>query len=251
MRNLLPSTVRVLGSFVLLFLLATAAVPNEDAPENQESKEVLDHYVHALQNQQQNMKGVSMEVDISAELPKLKKSAHMEALRFISRLGKITYEALKSEGDNTVKKEIIARYLAAETEANGKTAPAIVPEHYKFKYKGLSEKESRAVYVFQVTPRHKLPGTFKGELWLDKETYLPVQEAGRLTRNPSVFVKRFDFVRKYVIEDGLAIPKKVQGIVETRLWGKAEVNIKFSKFARSSDARSEVATEEAIVSKTP
>lgn len=242
-------SVRVLISCFLLLLPVTASV-NEEAPDS-DSKEVLEHYLQALQSQQQNMKGVSMEVDISAELPKLKKSAHMQALRFISRLGKVTYEALKSEGDNTVKKEIIARYLAAETEANSKTSPAITPDNYKFKYKGLSDKENRPVHVFSVTPKKKVAGTFKGELWLDKETYLPVQEAGRFTRNPSVFVRRFDFVRKYVIEDGLAIPKKVQGIVETRLWGKAEVNIHFSKFSRNSDARSETIADEAIVTKTP
>ena len=30
-------------------------------------------------------------------------------------------------------------------------APPITPEHYKFKYKGLSEKEGRPVYFYQVS----------------------------------------------------------------------------------------------------
>jgi len=63
-----------------------------------------------------------MEVDIEASLPKLKKHGRLHGLRRISRLGRITYEALHFEGDNSVKTHVIARYLAAEAEAQGKRA---------------------------------------------------------------------------------------------------------------------------------
>ncbi|MBL8230915.1 MAG: hypothetical protein JNL98_20640 [Bryobacterales bacterium] len=228
--------VRVLIVFSLLMALpviAASAAFDEAVPE---SREILDRYVQALQNQQQEMKGVSMEVDIHAELPKLKKSGHMSALRFISRIGRITYDAIKFDGDNTIKKEVIARYLAAETESQSKAAPPITPEHYKFKYKGLSDREGRPVYVFQLTPKKKQIGTFKGELWLDKDSLLPVQEAGRFSKNPSVFVRRFDFIRQYDIQNGVAIPRKTHGTVETRLWGKAEVDIAYSNFQRQPEA---------------
>lgn len=230
----MPLRVRVLITLSLLLALpVVAAIPALAEDAGQETKEILDRYVQALQNQQQEMKDVSMEVDIHAELPKLKKKGHMSALRFISRIGRITYDAIKFDGDNTVKKEVIARYLAAETEANPKSAPPITPEFYKFKYKGLSEREGKSVYVFQLNPKKKQVGTFKGELWLDKQTYLPVQEAGRFSKNPSVFVRRFDFVRQYNIENGIAIPKKTLGTVETRLWGKAEVEIAYSNFQKN------------------
>ena len=35
-----------------------------------------------------------------------------------------------------------------------------------------------ATYVFQVTPRKKRAGLFKGEIWIDAATYLRVQETG-------------------------------------------------------------------------
>ncbi|MCS7026288.1 MAG: outer membrane lipoprotein-sorting protein [Bryobacteraceae bacterium] len=203
-----------------------------------ESEAVLDQYVQALARQQQEMKGVSMEVDIHAELPKLKKKGHMSALRFISRLGRITYDAIKFEGDQTIKREVIARYLAAETESDAKTAPPITPAFYKFRYKGLTSRDGRSVYVFEVSPKKKQVGTFKGELWLDKETCLPVREAGRFSKNPSVFVRRFEFVRQYEIQNGLAIPRKTLGMVDTRLWGKAEVEVAYSNFQRLPEGSS-------------
>lgn len=228
--------VRVLIVLSLLMALPVIAAPAAFDEAVPESREILDRYVQALQNQQHEMKGVSMEVDIHAELPKLKKTGHMSALRFISRIGRITYDAIKFDGDNTIKKEVIARYLSAETESQSKAAPPITPDHYKFKYKGLSDREGRPVYVFQLTPKKKQVGTFKGELWLDKDSCLPVQEAGRFSKNPSVFVRRFDFIRQYDIQNGVAIPLKTHGTVETRLWGKAEVDIAYSNFQRQPEA---------------
>ena len=193
-----------------------------------ESQTILDHYVKATEGQREKMRGVTMDVNIAAELPKLQKRGTMIALRTITKVGRITYDALKFEGDNTIKKELIARYLAAETETGGKGAPPITPQFYKFKFKGVSAREGKNVYVFQLSPKKKLPGTFKGELWLDTATYLPVREQGLLAKNPSVFIRRFEFERTYEIQNGVAVPKHTRGVVVTRLWGKAEMNVDFS-----------------------
>lgn len=228
------------GLFLLAaFALSAANVPTValDASDAITTNEILDRYVAATQNQQEQMRGVQMEVDIAAELPKMKKKGRLFALRNISKLGRITYDAIRFEGDNTIKKEVIARYLSAETEAASKDqAPPITPEFYKFKYKGLVERDGQQVHFFQVDPKKKKAGTFKGDLWLDAETCLPVREAGRLSKNPSVFIKRFEFIRTYAIKGGLAIPKHTSGTVTTRLWGKAQVDIDYRNFDRVDDA---------------
>jgi hypothetical protein len=174
-----------------------------------------------------------MEVEIEASLPKLKKEGHLHALRRISALGRITYEMLRFEGDGTVKNQVIARYLTAEVEAQKTRAPAlaVTPENYKFKYKGLVEQDGREVHVFQVTPKQKREGLFKGEVRIDAVTYLKVQESGYLVKNPSIFLKRVAFVRKYNIRDGISVPVQVQSVVDTRLVGKAELTIDFSNFS--------------------
>lgn len=227
MRSLVLTTVAI--------ILPSLAFAGEPSPDAVASTEVLTRYVQASEQQKVKATGVSMDVDISAAVPKLHKTGRLQALRRISRLGKITYDALRFEGDNTVKKELIARFLAAETGAADAKAIPVTPEFYKFKYKGLTEREGQQVYVFQLTPKKKSTSTFKGELWLDPETYLPVREAGRLARNPSVFIRSFDFVRTYVIQDGVAVPKQTSGVVNTRLWGKAEMKIDYSNYASETD----------------
>jgi len=86
-------------------------------------------------------------------------------------------------------------------------------------------------HIFEVTPRKKRQGLFKGDLWIDAKTFLRVQESGYLVKNPSVFLKKIAFVRKYEIHDGISVPRQVQSVVDTRLVGKAELTIDFSHFA--------------------
>jgi hypothetical protein len=194
---------------------------------------IVQNYCAAARSQQQLFKGASMDMEIDAALPQLKKQGKLHALRRISALGRITYEKLRFEGDGTVKSQVIARYLTAEAETQEEQAPsvAVTPENYKFKYKGKSAWNGRDIHVFQVTPRKKRQGLFKGEVWIDAATYLRVRESGYLVKNPSVFVKRVDFVRNYEIRDGIAAPIRVESVVETRLVGKAELTIDFTNFS--------------------
>jgi hypothetical protein len=193
------------------------------------SDAVVENYWAASQRQERAMEGSSMEVDIEASLPKLKKHGRLHGLRRISRLGRITYEALRFEGDNSVKHHVIARYLAAEAEAQADGSPslAVSPANYKFKYKGPMQTGSQAVEVFQVTPRRKQVGLFKGEIWIDANTFLCVRESGRFVKVPSIFLKKIEFVKEFEIQGGVSVPRQIHSVVETRLVGPAELTIDF------------------------
>ena len=64
-----------------------------------------------------------------------------------------------------------------------------------------------------------------------------MQESGYLVKNPSIFLKKVAFVRKYEIRDGISVPREVQSVVDTRLVGKAELTIDFSNFALGESRR--------------
>jgi len=197
--------------------------------------EMVSRYVSATQAQQSTLRGASMEVDIDANVPKLNKQGNLHALRNISVVGKITYHMLGFSGDNTVKKEVIARYLSAEVQGPGGPNLSITPANYKFKYKGVRENEGRQIYVLHVTPREKRVGLFKGELWLDAETYMPVRESGRFVKNPSLFLKKMEFVRTYDIQNGVSIPQRLDSVVDTRFFGPVTLSINFSKLSKEAE----------------
>jgi hypothetical protein len=203
----------------------------------------VEQYCAASRSQADLLKGAKMEVEIDADLPKLKKQGKLHALRKISALGRITYEALKFEGDGTVKKHVIANYLNAEAEAqkNNSSSLAVTPENYKFKYKGRGTLNGRPIHFFEVTPRKKRAGLFKGEIWIDAETFLRVREVGALVKNPSIFLKKVRFTRSYEIRDGIAVPLQVESVVETRLVGQARVTIEYTNFSVDAEPQSQVA----------
>lgn len=174
-----------------------------------------------------------MEVEIHGTLPGLKKSGVLRALRHISSLGRITYQVLGFEGDRTVQKEVITRYIEAEidTEKEQPGSISVTPANYKFHFKGRTDLDGRESYLFQVTPRQKRDGLFRGQIWIDAATYLKVQETGYLVKTRSIFVKRIAFTRQYEIRNGMSVPLRTESVADVRLVGKAELTIDYSNFS--------------------
>ncbi|HUA17618.1 MAG TPA: hypothetical protein VMB25_02665 [Bryobacteraceae bacterium] len=216
-------------------LIASADPSKPPMPED----EIVNRYLQATQQQQSVLRGATEEVNIAAAVPKFKKQGKLHALRNISKLGKITYHALGFIGDNVVKTEVIANYLKAEVESsqNPATNVAITPQNYKFKYKGMEDWNGRTVYVMHLNPRHKKVGLFKGELWLDAETYMPVRESGSFVKSPSFLLKKMQFVREYDLQNGVSIPQRTESRVETRFFGPVELNVDYLAVSQdNSDA---------------
>jgi hypothetical protein len=101
----------------------------------------------------------------------------------------------------------------------------------------LQQSDGLTVHIFQVTPRHKQVGFFKGEIWIDAKTYLKVRESGRLVKTPSIFLKKIQFVRQYEIRDGISVLRQVRTVADTRLVGPAELTIDFTNVSFAEDPR--------------
>jgi hypothetical protein len=214
----------LIAIFCVNVVAETASAPSDAIVEN---------YCTASQAQAETTRGASMDVEIDASLPKLKKHGRLHALRRISPLGLIRYERAQFEGDRVVIREVISRYLTAEVDAQ-KDQPAeiaVTPRNYKFKSKGMSQIAGQDVYVFEVTPRQKREKLFKGEVWIDARTFLKVRESGYLVKNPDFMVKKVTFIRKYEIRDGISVPRQEQSVADVRLFGKVELTIDFSNFS--------------------
>ena len=219
-------------------VLAAASESEADA-----NLAIVDKYVDATHVQQESLRGLQMEVNIEAQLPRLEKHGKLRALRKISLLGQITYKALGFSGDNTVKQEVITRYLAAESSARENGTIAITPANYKFRYMGRLIQHGVTTQILEVTPKKKAVGLFKGQIWIDADSGMPVRESGQFVKTPSVFLKKIAFVRDYEIRDGIAFPRHIQSTVDTRIVGRAELEIDFSNFRRDDSTSDEAATD--------
>jgi hypothetical protein len=236
----------LLASAAILLAPFVALASEEDAEDAVGSKQVLSRYLTASESHADYLRGTSTEVEIDASVPKLKKEGRLKALRSISKIGKITYKVLGFQGDTTIKNEVIARYLEAEQQNQNNQKLAINKDNYKFKYKGMHTlHDGSEIFVFFLSPRKRQIGLFKGEMWLDTKTYLPVMEKGRLVKNPSIFFKRVEFVRDYKIENGTPVPQHMDSTIDARVVGKVTLSIAYSKPAPESPVADEAGASSA------
>jgi hypothetical protein len=188
---------------------------------------IIDRYLQATRAD--SYRPDSVEVDIDATVPRLKQHGRLRVLRKISDVGKITYHVLGFQGDNTVKNQVIARYLQAEQQGQNDQQLTVSPANYKFKLKGeKTTADGKRAYVFHVSPRAKRVGLFKGEVWLDATSYLPVVEKGRLVKNPSLFFSKVEFERDFAILHGSAVPERMNSTISTRLVGRVNLSVAYS-----------------------
>jgi len=189
--------------------------------------------LHLTKSRHHILRGVSMIARFAGKLTALDKVAHVEARRHVSESGAVDYDLIAREGDKTIQKELINRFIGTEVEPRRTSGEeiAITPQNYKFKFKGTREENGRSVDVFELHPKKKRVGLFKGEVWMDTETGFSVHEAGTFVKSPSVFLKDIRFVRDYEIRDGFAVPKSTTIYTKTRFWGMAELDVDYSDVA--------------------
>ena len=225
---------------LLLFLIVAAGLAcagdasGEGLPGAHHDREAEERFeVHLEKSRNRILRGVSMVTRFAGKLTALDKAARVEARRHIGSDGAVDYDLISREGDKTIQKELINRFIGTEVEPHRLSGSnlAVTPDNYKFKFKGTREEAGRSVDVFEVHPKKKRVGLFKGEIWVDNETGLSVHEAGTLVKSPSVFLKNVRFVRDYEIRDGYALPKTTTIYTKTRFWGMAELDIDYSQVA--------------------
>jgi hypothetical protein len=223
---------------VFLFLAAGLARPGEAAGESmpgvRHEREAEERFeVHVKKSRNRMLRGVTMVARFAGKLTQLDKAARVEARRHVAEDGAVDYALITRDGDKTIQKELINRYIGTEVDPHrlSGTDLAITPDNYKFKFKGTREEGGRSADMFELHPKKKRVGLFKGEVWLDNETGLSVHESGTLVKSPSVFLKDVRFVRDYEIRDGYAVPKSTTIYTKTRFWGMAELDIEYSDVA--------------------
>jgi hypothetical protein len=190
---------------------------------------VINRYITAQQTQQEALRGARMEVEIDAQLPSLEKKGKLRVLRMISRFGKISFNQIgQFIGDPVVKTQVIGKYLELEQDERQKGSIAITPANYKFQINTVITQDEQQIYIFKLTPKHKAIGLFKGELWLDGATGMPLKESGQMVKSGSAWLKSIRFVRDYELRDGVSTLKHLQTSVDVRVVGKAELSVDYS-----------------------
>jgi hypothetical protein len=178
--------------------------------------------------QAQQLAAYSALTVIRAELPDTAQQGEFELQRHFEAPHTLQFTALHYTGDGFVKSNVITRLLQSEVDhmkQDDGGLTAITNQNYKFSYKGTSEINSRVVHIFQLKPRSKRPGLFKGRIYLDAHTGSLVRAEGSVVRSPSFFVKKIDFVQDYADVENFTLPVHIHTNALARVIGRTVVDI--------------------------
>jgi len=170
---------------------------------------------------------------IRAQLPDTAQSGEFELRRHYAAPRTLLFKAVHFSGDGFVKSNVITRLLKSEVDHVQKddtSLTAVTTANYKFSYKGTSQAEGRLVHVYQVKPRKKRVGLFKGRIYLDAHTGSLVRTEGSMVKSPSFFVKKIEFVQDYADFGSFTFPVRLHSEVSARLIGRAVVDVYQSDF---------------------
>jgi hypothetical protein len=165
---------------------------------------------------------------ITADLPDAAKHGQYRLRRVYSAPKTLAFKTIGFVGDGFVKSNVIFRLLQSEADHVKKDQPgdtAITTANYKFSYKGTEQVDGRLTHVFQVKPRQKRAGLFKGKVYIDAYSAAMVRAEGRLVKSPSLFIKKIDFVQDYAQIGDFNLISHIHSVADTRLVGRAVVDI--------------------------
>jgi hypothetical protein len=185
-------------------------------------------YLHRTEQQASGLMSYSAVTVIHAELPDTSQSGEFELERKFEAPHTLLFTPVHFTGDGFVKSNVITRLLQSEVDHVQKDDPAetaISPANYKFSYKGASRVQDRLVHVYQVKPRKKHAGLFKGRVYLDAQTGTLVRVEGNVVKSPSFFVKHIEFVQDYADVQSFTLPVHIHSEAKARIVGRTIVDI--------------------------
>jgi hypothetical protein len=190
-------------------------------------------YQHRTAQQAAELAAYSARTLIKAELPDTEQRGEFEVERHYKAPHTLEFKAVQFNGDGFVKSNVITRVLQSEVDHVQKddlSLTAISPANYKFSYKGKTQLDGRTVHLYQVKPRHKRVGLFKGRVFLDVHSGALVCAEGSVAKSPSIFVSKIEFRQDYADFGPFTFPVHNHSEARTRLIGRAILDIDYRDY---------------------
>jgi hypothetical protein len=172
---------------------------------------------------------------IEASIPALYKESVLLAVRQTGNNERSDYLIVGMGGDGAVAEEVIARYFAIEEQLeNLPHSPTLItPENYKFRFRGQVKTGSGSAYVYDLTPRKRRRGLFRGQIWIDAATGSELLVSGHLTGAPSTG-SSITFVREITLEAS-GYTRVTHLTFDVPLLGRSELNVTERPLRGTSD----------------
>jgi len=143
------------------------------------------------------------------------------------------FKIVSEKGSGFVRKRVFKRLLDSEVEtAAGRNRhdSSITPTNYTFELLGEEDVDGYHSFVVQAIPKRKDKYLFDGKIWIEATEFAIVKIAGQPAKNPSFWIKRVDFVRRYQKVGQFWLPLKDESTTHVRIFGTHILTIDYANY---------------------
>jgi hypothetical protein len=187
------------GSFLALLFVVPQLSAGSDLLSGQQTSPqsvAFGRYFASLEHGSPSAELGPMAVLIEASVPSLYKESVLLAVRQTGNNERSEFLILGIDGDGAVAEEVIARYFVIQEQMENLPGSSILitPENYRFQFRGQVRTGNGSAHVYDITPKKRRPGLFKGQIWIDAVTGTELLISGHLTDTSST--SSITFVRE-------------------------------------------------------
>lgn len=150
-------------------------------------------------------------------------SAETRVLLRYSAPGTKEFKIVSEKGSGLIRSRVFKPLMDMEVEAasmRNRYDSSITPNNYTFALLGEEDVDGSHCFVVQATPKRMDKYLFKGKVWIHAVDFAVVKIAGQPAKNPSMWIKRVDFVRRYQKIGEFWLPLKNESITRVRIFGR-------------------------------
>ena len=115
---------------------------------------------------------------------------------------------------------IVRRMLAREAEiAKDCSTTDFSTENYDFRFSHEEYVSGQACYVLELLPKRKDKNLFRGNIWVDANTYLLRRTEGEPAKTPSWWIRDVRFALSYGDVGGMWLQTALEGTANVRILG--------------------------------
>lgn len=143
------------------------------------------------------------------------------------------FTIVAESGSGVIRSRVFKPLMEVEVEtAAGRNRydTSITSDNYTFKLLDEEDVDGAHCFVVQATAKRAYKYLFNGKVWIHAEDFAIVQVAGQPAQNPSVWIKRVEFVRRNQKIKEFWLPLKSESITHVRLFGKNILTIDYDRY---------------------
>lgn len=166
--------------------------------------------------------------------------AEVKAILSYRAPGAKEFQIIAEQGSETIRNRVFKPLMEVEVEtAAGRRRQdgAITPANYEFKLLNEEDIDGYQCYVLEATPRRADKFLFRGRVWIHQTEFSIVRIAGQPARNPSFWISRVEFVRRYQKIGEFWLPARNESKTQVKLFGRNILTIEYDDYEISQTAR--------------